>query len=141
MKKGQFALEFVILVSFTILFTAVFLVLIQGSFARSESLKQEERVFQVMRIISTEVDLARSSPSGYTRTFYIPTSIDDIGYSVNSSDGIDVVFDYAGKTYVFFLSNGSLDDSAVSLKTGYNKIYKDCSLQNTICSVKLLPVN
>ncbi|MGV8162787.1 MAG: hypothetical protein ACP5N2_05655 [Candidatus Nanoarchaeia archaeon] len=138
MRKGQFALEFVILVSFTILFTAVFLVVIQGNYMRNQQLKQEQQVMQIMRIINSEVDLAQMSPSGYTRTFYIPNSIEGVPYSLKSNDGVDVVFDYYGKTYVFFLNNGTLRNANIFLKPGYNKIRKDCSFQNSACRVELV---
>jgi hypothetical protein len=138
MRKGQFALEFVVLVSFTILVTAIIIVVIQSNYIKSQQIKQEEQVMQVMRILNTEIDLAQSSPSGYTRTFYIPTQIEGVPYKLKSNDDVDVVFDYYGKTYVFFLANGSLKNSDAYLSTGYNKIHKSCTYQNSVCTVELL---
>jgi hypothetical protein len=138
MKKAQFALEFVVLVSFTIIFTAVFLVMIQGNYVRAQQYKQEIQVGQVVRILTNEIDLAQSSPAGYTREFYIPNSIEGVPYKVKSSDGIDLVFDYSGKTYVFYLPSGELENY-VFLKTGHNTIQKFCSSPPVVvCSVKLL---
>ncbi|MGV8169313.1 MAG: hypothetical protein ACP5N3_04625 [Candidatus Nanoarchaeia archaeon] len=141
MKKGQFALEFVVLVSFTILFASFLLVIVQSNYIESQRQKSEQQVIQLMRVIDTEVTLAQSSPSGYTRVFYLPSSIEGVPYSVRgSADGVDIVFDYSGATYVFFLSNGSLTD-AKFLRTGYNTIYKDCSYQYSECYVRLINPN
>jgi hypothetical protein len=142
MKKGQFALEFVILISFTIFFTAIFLTVIQKSYADAQIIKQEEQVNQIMRIIYNEVSLAESSPSGYTREFYIPTNINGANYNLYSTDGVDVVFDYGGLTYVFFLANSTLDPDHCGagnclLKPGYNTVRKECP-SNSNCKLVLL---
>ena len=143
MRKGQFAMEFVILLSFMIFFTAIFLVVIQKSYVQSQVIKKEQQVNEIMRIIYTEVSLAESSPSGYTRTFYIPTSINGADYDVWSTDGVDVVFDYGGTIYVFFLPNSTLDPDHCSapigcqLKPGYNTVQKVCP-SYTVCKLNLL---
>jgi hypothetical protein len=133
MKKGQFALEFVILVSFTIFFTAIFLVVIQKSYAQSQFIKEEEEIGQIMRIISTEVALADTAPVGYERRFYLPTEIYGEIYNVSSTDGWDVVFRYKGNTYVYFLDT-QLDyyncynrPEGCLLGPGFNHIIKDRS--------------
>jgi hypothetical protein len=143
MRKGQFALEFVILVSFALFFTAMFLVVIQKSFTEARQEKNEEQINQIMRIIDTEIMLAESSPAGYTRKFYLPTNIDGKYYELFSTDGVDIVFKYEDTTYVFYLVNTSLgEDDCINLhqcrlQTGYNVIQKECP-PSAKCRLNLL---
>ncbi len=139
MRKGQFAFEFVVLVSFVIIFTSIFLVIIENDYAKSQQLKHDDQINKVMRIINTEVDLAEASPGGYQRTFYLPTAIDGTVYNVSSSDNIDVIFDYNQKTYVYFLPNTTLENAKGGvLKPGSNTIYKNCTVLNSKCRVELI---
>lgn len=139
MKKGQFALEFVILVSFTLLFSAVMLVVINKNYAESQNIQEEAQINQVMRIISSEVTLAELSPHGYVRTFYIPLLIDGQEYNVSSYDDVGLLFNFNNENYVFFFSgNSSLWGACSCIKPGYNTIKKDCSVPNHPCVTRLL---
>jgi len=139
MKKGQFALEFVILVSFTLLFSVVLLIVIQKNYAEAQTIQEEEQVNQIMRILSSEVNLAELSPSGYERTFYIPNLIDGQDYNISSYDDVAVLFNFNNKDYVFFFSgNSSLWGACSCVKPGYNTIKKDCSIPNHACVTRLL---
>jgi hypothetical protein len=94
-----------------------------------------------MRIITNEVDLAETSPAGYTRTFYIPADINGASYKLRLVDGMDVVFEYGEKTYVFFLDSEldkqHCDSIGCLLKPGFNTVRKDCPTGGSMGSCKL----
>jgi hypothetical protein len=137
MKKGQFALEFVILISFTLLFSAVILVVIQKSYIDAQRMQHEEQIEQIVRIISAEVNMAELSPPGYMRNFTIPRLINGWEYQLNSSDDVDIVFHYNGRDYVYFFPNATLKGACSCLRTGINIIKKECP-GNNVCIIKLM---
>lgn len=137
MKKGQFALEFVILISFTLLFSAVILVVIQKSYIDAQQKQYEEQIEHVMRVLSAEITMAQLSPPGYLRNFTIPSLINGKEYEMNSTDDVDIVFFYGEKQYIYFLPNITLIGACSCLKPGLNAITKVCP-GNTKCVIKLV---
>jgi hypothetical protein len=137
-------------VSFAIFFTAVFLVIMQKNYTEAKQITDENQVAQLMRLISSEISLAETSPNGYMRTFYVPTTINGEYYNVSSTDGVDVVFRYNGRIYVYYLANTSLDEAHCAtvdaegnsnclLSTGFNTIKKTCQPPpNRHCTLDLL---
>jgi len=119
------------LISFALLLGSAFLFVLQQNLASAQKDRDEVKVNQIMNIIENEMTLAEQSPVGYSRTFYLPSSIDGKNYLINASiDGSgknDVVIIFGQNYYVFLMPNSSIVQYNNPLLPGENNITKKCT--------------
>lgn len=134
MKKAQASTEFIILVSFTIMVLAVFVVIMQNNLTESEKNRREIRAEQIANIVVSEISLAQQSPGDYQRTFFLPISIQGENYTIElRNTGQDVYVKYRDVEHVSFLNVQV--GNPLALSPGYNTIQKACT--TLACSIKL----
>lgn len=86
-KKGQSAIEFVILVMAVLFMFVGFLYLIQLRIADSKYEAVSAAAEEVALTVQDEINLAHNSPNGYSRRFTIPSNINGFSYQANILDG------------------------------------------------------
>ncbi len=119
MKKGQSAIEFVILFSFMILIFAGFFVAIQAKIIDATERKDESYLAEINDLLISEFSLAERTKTDYHRYFSLPTSIQGNTYDVMLVDRYELVVTAGDKEYVDFLNTEVLG----SLKIGRNEIH------------------
>ncbi|MCF7798580.1 hypothetical protein K9M74_01620 [Candidatus Woesearchaeota archaeon] len=118
-KKGQSALEFVLLVSFMLLVFFVFFIVIQGKLSDIISTRDYQYLEEANNAIFTEFEIAWGVHADYFRTFTIPTISDKL-YLIEMGDPYELTTKYGTKEYVNFLS----EPVKGSLHQGENDLYK-----------------
>jgi hypothetical protein len=95
-KRGQSAIEFLILTGAVLIFFLAFLGAIQYNIREKTQEKTRLEVREVALTLQNEISLARDAGDGYRRDFWIPTKISGLDYEVqifgellqvNMSDG------------------------------------------------------
>ena len=123
-RKGQSALEFVILIGFALLMISVLLVVFQNNLVRVQSVREEVIVDQMFNLILSEIEFAELSKPVYNRTFYLPNDIGGYSYDLFVRDGVEIVLEYMGVRHVRFLTTTKVEgDFSVP---GRNYISKQC---------------
>lgn len=134
-KRGQSAFEFVMLLGFALLFVLVVFYFLQNALLDLQQSKNREEMKQVVNILTTEISLAEASPTQYTRTFDLPLSIRGNTYDIKSPDGREIVVNYMGEQYVYFITGQPLMNYT-NLGPGENSIRKRCINQEE-CLIEL----
>lgn len=124
-KKGQYAIEFIIVIAFSLLFLAVFLVYFQSELRDTALDRDRASAQQVYNLVLNEITMAEQSPAIYERTFYLPTSVQGIPYEANIYDGQDLVIDLNDNQFVYFLPR-RIDEGYENFGVGQNTIVKTC---------------
>lgn len=124
-KKGQYAIEFIIVISFSLLFLAVFLVYFQTELQDTALDRDRESAQEVYNLVLNEMTMAEQSPAIYERTFYLPTSIQGLSYEANIYDGQDLVINLNNNQFVYFLPR-PIDEGYSNFGVGENTIVKTC---------------
>ena len=135
-KKGQSAIEFIVLTAFAMVFFVVFMSVMQSNISKLQIERDNTRMAQVMNILDSEIRYAESSMPIYTRDFELPSLIDGFPVNVSCQNSRDVVFKYKGSDYVYFLRDDVSDCDA--LGPGSNTIIRHCPSQLTICPVDFI---
>lgn len=104
MKKGQSAMEFVILFSFMLLIFSGFFVAIQEKILDVSEQKDMLYLEEINNIIVTEVNLATRTKTDYHRSFEIPRHIKGNIFEIELIDNFDVLIRYKDKEYINFLN-------------------------------------
>ena len=124
-RKAQSSIEFVMLISFTLLVASVLFYVMQNNLMEAEKDRNEARVGQLMNIINNEIALAQVAVPDYSRTFYLPNELYGFEYEIEarnhvSGSGTDVVIRYKGQEYIFLLTTRIENPNL--LKRGENMI-------------------
>ncbi|MCA9477772.1 MAG: hypothetical protein KC535_01350 [Nanoarchaeota archaeon] len=101
MRKGQSAVEFVVLVSFMIVVFFLFFIIIQGRIIDLSHRQDLLYLKEANNIVLSEVDLAFSAAPDFEHTFVVP----DRGaepFLINISDNREVVSSFGDQEYVNF---------------------------------------
>lgn len=122
-RKAQSAMEFVVVLAFSLVVLAALLVIFQNRLSTMEENREKIVVDQMFNLVMSEIDLAIMSPPVYTRTFYLPRTLDGYPYTIEIIEDIDVVIDYRGVTHVRFLTGST--GVIGSFKVGKNTIVKN----------------
>ena len=120
--KSQSSMEFVILITFLLLFFIITVVFIQARISEANEVKDRNHVNQLKNVIFNEIKIAKAMPYNYTKEFYLPIYIEGSDYTINVTDGIELVINYKDKEYVYFFSQDFNDTS--TLNRGNNNISK-----------------
>ena len=120
-SKSQFALEFIILISFMFL-------LFLGSFAvvssRILEAKEEENkqiAEDLANLVFGEINLAKSAADGYSRTFTIIKKVKGSPYSIEIIENRELVVNYRENEHIIFLPANVQGDVDI----GTNEINKN----------------
>lgn len=125
MKKGQYAIEFIIVIAFSLMFLAIFLIYFQGELRTTSLDRDRASAQQVYNLVLNEITMAEQSPARYERTFYVPTSIQGVPYSVDLIEGQDLVITLNNNQFVYFLPR-PVDDGYENFGVGDNTLVKTC---------------
>ena len=82
-KKGQSAIEFVILIGFVLLFFSIFFLATQENMSDKIREKQNIAIKEVALTVQDEINLAFKSSDGYSRKFKLPEKIGNQDYDIN----------------------------------------------------------
>ena len=102
-RKGQSALEFLVLIGFALILISALLVVFQNRVSDMEAVREEAIVNQMFNLIFSEFEFAVMSRAVYNRTFYLPHTLGGHAYTLELVEDRDVVLSYLGKEHVRFL--------------------------------------
>ena len=88
MKRGQSAIEFLILVGAMLFVFVLFLGLFQKNIGEKIVEKRNYALTELALTIQNEINLASEASNGYSRTFEIPKDILGSDYDVNITSGM-----------------------------------------------------
>jgi hypothetical protein len=125
-KKAQSALEFTILIGFSLILISSMLVVFQRNIENAEKNREDVIVEQMFNLVMSEFDFAEMSKPVYDRTFYLPLEIGGRGYDLNLEDNVEIVIDYMGQKRVMFLTNNTQVYGKFN-SSGKNNIIKLCT--------------
>jgi hypothetical protein len=123
--KGQSALEFIILISFSLIIVSSLVVVFQNNISDMEKVREAQLVDQVYNLALSEIDFALMSRPVYERTFYLPSTLGGYTYEINIYHDVEVVISYLGVDHVRFLSEVTSIDGNFTVP-GPNYLIKYC---------------
>lgn len=121
-KKAQSSIEFAVLITFMMLFLAVFLVFIQSKTAEAQEAKNREYVTNIKNLVFNEITIAEAMPPNYTKNFTLPSYLDGSNYTININEGIEFVINFRNKEYTYFFIQDFNETS--NIQKGLNQIQK-----------------
>lgn len=135
-KKAQFAIEFTVLIAFMFLIFLSFISIVASKVLEAKEIERQEIAKDLAILAKNEIDLAKSSTDGYSRTFKVPSKIKGNKYKINIIDNRELVVKYpdtAEDEYVIFLQEktcGVILDPNVNTKNEISKT-EGCVFINT----------
>ena len=120
-KKSQFAIEFVILISFMFIIFVGFFAIVSYRLIEQEESEKQQKAENIAALAYNEIKLAKSVNNGYERTFKLPKKIDGNDYNIRIIDDRELVVDYLEYEHVLFLPENVVGD----IGTGLNEIKKN----------------
>jgi hypothetical protein len=108
MRRGQAAVEFVILTSLMFLLFGITIIGIQKALVETSIGAKQRTVAEIHAALVNELSLAERMPAGYERTFVLPAHINGIGYNLTlievAQPGRDeLLIEVQGEASVYFL--------------------------------------
>ena len=100
-RKAQFAIEFIILISFMFLVFLVFMSIISSKILEAKENERQQIAEDIAGLVKNEVQLAISN--GYSRNFDVPNKIKGMDYDLEIIENRELVVNYIDKEYVSFL--------------------------------------
>ena len=131
MRRGQSAIEFLILTGFMLLVFSAFFLVIKDRSAELNKNSALVEVESVAKTLQTEVAIANQVRNGYERTFELPSTINGERYEIFfAKDGMEVsksevIITSAGSEYLIYLPVNVTMMGTNYLNTGKNNITKD----------------
>ena len=119
-RKGQSAIEFIILVMAVLFLFVGFLYSVQNKIADSQYEALSVAVNEVAKTVQDEINLAQSSTDGYSRQFTLPPHLNGQDYEANLIENSVYVRTLNGKHSVALPIGNVTGDIIV----GNNLIYK-----------------
>lgn len=101
--KAQFAVEFIVLISFMFLIFLVFLSIITSKITEAKENERQKIAEDIAALVENEIDLAKSVSNGYSRTFKLPNKISGMSYDIEIIENRELVVNYIDKEHVSFL--------------------------------------
>lgn len=120
MHKSQSAVEFVVLASFMLVVIVGFFAVSSSKIIKSKEETNEKIAEDIANMAYREIEIAKSSKDGYTRTFLMPPTVNSVTYSIGITDNRELIINYLNNEFVKFLPADVNGD----LKLGYNEIKK-----------------
>lgn len=108
MKRGQSAVEFVLLTSLMFLLFGVTIIGVQKALLDTTVSAKQRTVYEVQQAVVKELVLAESMPPGYERTFRLPADIQGYGYTLTVNTETEplkdeLVVSLLGESAVYYL--------------------------------------
>ena len=125
-NNAQFAIEFIVLISFMFLIFLGFIAIITSTILYSKDSERQGIAEDIATMVRNEIELAKSVSDGYTRTFSIPTRIQGNSYAIEIIDNRELVVNYVDKEFVSFLPEKICGDIFIT----NNEIDKEKDLAN-----------
>ena len=97
LKRGQSAMEFIILIGFLLVAFVVFMLVIQENMKDRTDKRQNTQIIEIALSVKNEVDLAYQSSDGYVREFELEKNPYGGGYEVRIEDNLVFVNSVDGK--------------------------------------------
>lgn len=129
-KKAQSSIEFMVLVTFMMIIFTIFAMFIYSQISQTNTLRNREYVNQIKSIVFSELEIAESMTANYTKEFILPSYVDGNEYTINLTDGAELLINFRKQEYIYFLSKDVFNNSF--LKTGTNTLYKLNNISNRI---------
>lgn len=123
-KKAQFAMEFILLITFMLIVFLGFFAAVSYTITESEENKKQQAAENIAALVDNEIKLARSVNDGYEKTFTVPKKIDGNNYTINIVENRELVVSYLEYEYVLFLPENVIGN----VSTGLNEIKKNNSI-------------
>src|SRR3989344_1609365 len=120
-NKAQFAIEFIVLISFMFIIFLGFTAVITSKILESRENNRQQTAEDIAALAKNEIDLARSVSDGYNRTFNLPAAIEGNSYNISIIDNRELVVNYLDKEYVSFLQGSIIG----TISPGKNSIAKE----------------
>ncbi len=85
-KKGQSAIELIMIVGVVIVFFIIFMIILIGNLSDSSKKKEELYLKDLALQVQSEIHLASESSDGYIRDFRLPLNLQGRAYMINITD-------------------------------------------------------
>ena len=120
-QNAQFAIEFIILISFMFIIFLGFTAIITSKILNARESGRQQAAEDIAALAKNEIELARSVSDGYARAFNLPAKIEGNSYGISIIDNRELVVNYLDKEYVLFLE----DNVRGNINSGGNTIRKE----------------
>lgn len=120
MRKSQSALEFVSLASVMLLVVVGFFAITSSKVIQSQEEGTKKVAEDIANIAYREIEIAKSTQDGYTRTFMMPETVNGVVYTINITDNRELTVNFSDYEYVKFLPANVTGN----ISRGLNKISK-----------------
>ena len=90
-RKAQFAIEFIILISFMFLVFLIFMSIISSKILEAKENERQQISEDIAGLVKNEVQLAKSVSNGYSRNFNIPNKIRGMDYGIEITENRELV--------------------------------------------------
>jgi len=101
-KKGQISIEFIVIISIATTFLIVFLLFGTTLLGEKTTNKEYAAMRDLGYALQSEFILAASSERGYQRTFFLPSMLDMINYSISNTNQ-SFTISYKDELLTFFV--------------------------------------
>jgi len=123
-KKSQFAMEFILLITFMLIVFLGFFAVVSYTITDLEENKKQQAAENIAALVDNEIKLARSVNDGYEKTFTVPKKIEGNNYTISIIENKELVVIYLEYEYVLFLPENIMGN----VSTGLNEIKKNNSI-------------
>ena len=120
-NKAQFAIEFIVLLSFMFVIFLGFTAVITSKILDAKESERQQTAEDIATLAKNEIDLARSVSDGYNRSFNLTAAIEGNSYNISIIDNRELVVKYLDKEHVLFLQ----DNVVGNVNSGKNTITKE----------------
>ena len=120
-NKAQFAMEFIVLISFMFIIFLGFTAVITSKILDARESGRQQNAEDIATLAKNEIDLAGSVSDGYVRNFNLPDTIEGNSYNISIIDNRELVVKYLDKEHVLFLQ----DNIRGNINSGKNTIRKE----------------
>lgn len=101
--NAQFAIEFVVLISFMFLIFLGAITVITSKVLEAKESERQQIAEDIATLAENEIKLAKSATDGYSRIFKLPNKIGGNDYTIEIIANRELVVTYLDKEYVLFL--------------------------------------
>ena len=119
--NAQFAIEFVVLISFMFIIFLGFIAVITSKVLEAKENEIQQIAEDIAALAENEIKLAKSATDGYSRTFNLPSKISGNSYDIEIIGNRELVVNYIDREYVTFLPENVVGN----INPGENTIRKE----------------
>jgi len=101
-RRGQVAIEFIVLVGFMLVAFTIFFLALQENLSDKFSERQDKKVKEIAVTVKNEIDLAFHSSDGYRREFSLAPDVYGKDYNISVNESVVYVVTVDGKHAISF---------------------------------------